>query len=138
MSGWDFRCRRINCPPGHLCLGLHVRGTRDPRMTSPVTGPRVSFSKMVTTAVEYDHVYNFLQLHCYPPECNKNKKRSLRRKANEHYKIKSGTLVYSAMSATKANEKKGCFSGREWKRVIKNEDERLRIFTSCHSSTQGK
>ena len=65
------------------------------------------------------------------------KKRSLRRKANEHYKIKSGTLMYSAMSATKANKKKGCFSGREWKRVIKSEDERLRIFTSCHSSTQG-
>ena len=86
-------------------------------MTSPVTGPRVSFSKMVTTAVEYDHVYNFLQLHRYPPECNKNKKRSLRRKANGHYKIKSGTLVYSAMSATKANEKKGCFSGRELSRM---------------------
>ena len=45
------------------------------------------------------------------------KKRSLRRKANEHYKIKSGTLMYSAMSATKANEKKGCFSGRELSRV---------------------
>ena len=38
--------------PRHLCLGLHVRGTRDPRMTSPVTGPRVSFGKMVRTAVE--------------------------------------------------------------------------------------
>ena len=91
----------------------------------PVPGPRDSFGKMVRTAVEYDRVYNFLQLHRCPAECSKNKKRSLRRKANEHYKFKSGTFMYSAMSVTKAIEKKGCFSGRERKRVVKSEDERL-------------
>ena len=40
--------------------------------TCPVPGPRVSFGKMVRTAVEYDHLYNFLQLHRYPAECSKN------------------------------------------------------------------
>ena len=47
--------------------------------------------------------------------------------------------MYSAISATKAHEeeKKRDFRGRDWKRVIKTEDERLRIFMSCHSSVEG-
>ena len=71
-----------------------------PRNKSPV------LAEMVRMTIEYNHVYDYLQFSRYPKDCSTNKKRALRRKAKEHFKIKSGVLMYSAISATKAHEEK--------------------------------
>lgn len=75
---------------------------------------------------EYDTLYTYLSKGVYPSNYDANKKRMLRRKA-ENFRIDNGELFY-------VGRKKGDKS----RRVIKTEEERRRILENCHGQTEGK
>ena len=84
------------------------------------------------TEVEYDAVYNFLQHHRYPDGFDKAQKRALRRKANDHFRVSKGLLLYCRKkTATSRGEP------RAWKQVPRSAADRLRILETCHASVEG-
>ena len=86
---------------------------------------------------EYHAIYQYLVFKRYPNGLSKNEKRMLRRRAKEHYRMKNGRLLYSAVgrSRSKAITDKG--KSRAWKIVVKTEEERKKILQSCHSGSGG-
>ena len=76
-------------------------------------------------AKEYEAIAEYLQFQRYPVGYAKNQKRSLRRKAIDHYKIKKSSLYYSVDGKT------------AWRKVIRTSQEKRRVMESCHSSPQG-
>lgn len=73
----------------------------------------------------------------YPPGSSKNQRRIIRRKCIEHFRAEDGVLYYSAVSTSKVSKSDSC-PDREWKIVVRTEEERRRILESCHSSAHGK
>ena len=73
----------------------------------------------------YDEIADYLLFKRYPVGYDKNKKRTLRRKATNHFKVKDGSLYYSLDGKT------------EWKKVVRTPEEKRRVLESCHSSTEG-
>ena len=74
-------CCKFHSSPALICkvIAYEIANSRCRRMLSPDTYARTTLVsvpaktlKMVRTAVEYDHLYNFLQLHRYPAECSQN------------------------------------------------------------------
>ena len=88
------------------------------------------------TEKDYEDIFRYLVLKSYPNDASKNQKRILRRRAKEHYKIRSGKLLYSARGKTKALDRGR--SSRDWKIVVKTKEERRKVLESCHSGSGGQ
>ena len=73
---------------------------------------------------EYGALYAYLSKGVYPSDYGVNKKRILRKKA-ENFKIDNGELFYV-----------GRKNGTMPRRVIKTEEERRRILENCHGQTE--
>ena len=81
------------------------------------------------TEQDYEDIFQYLLTRKYRPDCSKNQRRIIRRRAKEHFKLKNGRLFYSS-GKTRA--------GSKWRLVIKEMNERKRILASCHSGTGSK
>ena len=77
--------------------------------------------------------------HRYPAGFSKNQKKVLRRKSQEHFRVKRGLLFYSGLPRSQADDAKrqGKRVDREWRQVPQTEEKRERIIQSCHSSLEG-
>ncbi len=86
---------------------------------------------------DYEATFGFLTFHCYPIGFSKKEKRILRRKCQEHFRVKRGLLYYSALRKCEADaaKRQGKRMKQEWRRVPKT-GERKRILESCHSSVK--
>ena len=80
---------------------------------------------------EYDEVYEFLNFQRYPTGFSKNQKRVLRRKSQEHFRVRRGLLFYSGVPNSQADNAKrqGKRVDREWRQVPRTEADRKRIST---------
>ena len=83
------------------------------------------FDRMATEEEEYDAVFCFLRSGHYPAGFSKNKKRALRRKATNNYKVKKDQLLYCPRG------------GSSWKKVPRFRKERERIIEICHALPEG-
>ncbi len=54
---------------------------------------------------DYEEIYQFI-FHCYPTGFSKNQKRVLRRRSQDHFRVKKGVLFYSGVSMREAEEAK--------------------------------
>ena len=88
---------------------------------------------------EYEEIHEFLTFQQYPNGFSKNQKRVLRRRSQNHFRVKRGLLFYSRVSQTEADDAKGQGKrlDREWRQVARSEAQRERIIHSCHSSLEG-
>ena len=82
--------------------------------------------------LDYDNIYEFLLYHRYPTGFSKNQKRILRRKSQEHFRVKQGLLFYSRVPRSKTH------GHRDWKQVPRTAQDQERIIEACHSSLEGK
>ena len=94
---------------------------------------------LATAMKDDDEIYEFLTFHRYPAGFSKNQKRVLRRKSQEHFRVKRGLLFYSGLPRSQADDAKrqGKRVDREWRQVPQTEEKRERIIQSCHSSLEG-
>ena len=83
---------------------------------------------------DYDSVFNYLQTGKYPKAFDKNQRRVLRRKSQEHFKIDSGVLYYSNVSS-KAT---ATGSSQTSRIAVRSKEEKRRILESCHSDQHGE
>ena len=85
---------------------------------------------------EYEEIHEFLTFQQYPTGFSKNQKRVLRRRSQNHFRVK---LFYSRVSQIEADDAKrqGKRRDREWRQVAWSEAQRERIIHSCHSSLEG-
>ena len=81
--------------------------------------------------LNYDDVYEFLTFHRYPTGFSKNQKRVLRRKSQDHFRVKRGLLFYSTKRRADGER-------RQWRQVPRTVAEQERIIRACHSSVEGK
>ena len=76
---------------------------------------------------DYDALYEFLESHQYPTGYTKNRKRSLKRKAQKHFQARNGILYYSKEPASSQGT-------REWKHVPRSVIDKERILKSSHDN----
>lgn len=83
---------------------------------------------------DYDDVYKFVKEGVYPSGYSKNEKRNFRRKCIENFMIKDSQLYYHPHSRS---GKSSAATIQDWRLCIKTEEEKEKVFISCHSSATG-
>ncbi len=86
---------------------------------------------------DYTAVYSYLENNEYPEGLTKDGKRNWRRRCCENFKIENGQLFHRKCDRKKKEQEQQEPNQSEWKRCIKTNEEKDRIFRSCHSSDTG-